>query len=72
MQVVVEADFNCGEVVVAAAEGEAFARKGGVGAGELGNDVVGGGGGLVIEVGEAVRDGDGVQGGAGVGEEGLW
>jgi hypothetical protein len=67
-----EADFDGGEEVVAAAEGERGARDGGVGFGEEVEDFVRGHGDLLREGGELGGDGDGAEGGAGGGEEGVW
>ena len=66
-----EADFDGGEVVVAAAEREAGAGDGGVGLGEEVEDLVGRHGDLLGERGELGGDGDGAEGGAGGGEEGV-
>ena len=71
MEGFVEADFDGGEVVVAATEGEAGAGDGGVGGGEAGEDVVWRHRSLMVEVIEGGRDGDGAEGGAGGGEEGV-
>ena len=70
-QIVVEADFDRGEIVVATAEGKAFARDGGVGTGELREEIIGRGRGLTSEADQAARNSNGVQGGTGVGEKGL-
>ena len=67
----VQADFDGGEVVVAATEGEAGRREGGVGGLEEADDLGGGHGDLLRELGEGGGDGDGVEGGAGEGEEGV-
>ena len=69
MEGLVEADFDGGEVVVAATKGEACAGDGGVGDGEAGEDVVGGHGCLMVEVVESGRNGDLANSGAGGGEE---
>jgi hypothetical protein len=66
-----EADFDGGEVVVAATEGERGAGDRGVGCGEEVEDFVRGHGDLLGERGELGGDGDGVEGGAGGGEEGV-
>ena len=55
----VQADFDGGEVVVAAAEGEAGGGVGGVGGLEEADDLVGWHGDLVVELGEDGGDGDG-------------
>jgi hypothetical protein len=65
------ADFDGGEVVVAAAEGEAVGREGGVALCEEFEDVGGRHGDLVVEAGELCGDGDGVDGLAGEVEEGV-
>ena len=67
----VQADFDGGEVVVAATEGEAGGGVGGVGGLEEADDLRGWHGDLVRELGEGGGDGDGVEGGAGEGEEGV-
>ena len=65
MELLVEAELDGGEVVVAAAEGEAFPGDGGVVAGEEVEDGRGGHGGLAVEAGELGGDGDAVRGAAG-------
>ena len=65
----VEADFDGGEEVVAAADGDAFGGERWVGAGEERDDFVGRHGGLRGEPRKRGRDGDGTVGGAGVVEE---
>jgi hypothetical protein len=64
----VEADFDGGEAVIAAAEGEA----GGVdevGLGEVKEELVRGCGGFLLQGREIGRDGEGVEGAAGEREE---
>jgi len=67
----VEADFDGGEVVVAATDGKAGRGDRGVGLGEEAADVVGRQGELLVDGGELVRDFDGVDGLAGEMEEGI-
>jgi len=67
----VEADLDGGEVVVAAADGEARGGDGGVRRLEEVDELVGGEGDLVVELGERRRDGDRFVGGAGESEEGV-
>jgi hypothetical protein len=68
----VEADFDGGEVVVATADGEARGGDRGVRRLEEVDELVGGEGDLVVELGERRRDSDRFVGGAGEGEEGVW
>jgi hypothetical protein len=65
------ADFDRGEVVVAAAEGEAVAGEGRVGPGEEADDLAGRHGDLAVEGGQLGWDGYGLDGLAGRGEEGI-
>ena len=65
------ADFDRGEVVVAAAEGEAVAGEGRVGPGEEADDFAGRHGDLVVKGGQLSWDGYGVDGLAGRREEGI-
>ena len=67
----VEADLDGGEVVVAAADGEARGGDGGVRCLEEVDELAGGEGDLVVEPGERWRDGDRFVGGAGESEEGV-
>jgi hypothetical protein len=67
----VEADLDCGEVVVAATDGEAGGGDGGVRALEEVDELVGCERDLVIELSESWRDGDCLVGGAGEREEGV-
>src|SRR5438552_13749676 len=61
----VEADFDGGEVVVAAGESEARSGDGGIGGGKEVNDLAGRHGDLMVEVGERGGNGHRVEGGAG-------
>ena len=63
------ADFDRGEVVVAATEGEAVAGEGRVGPGEEADDLAGRHGDLVVKGGQLSWDGYGVDGLAGRSEE---
>ncbi len=67
----VHADLDGCQIVVAAAEGEAVARKGWVGLAEEAEDFDGRHGDLVVERCQLGWDGDGVQGLASEGEEGV-
>lgn len=67
----VEADLDGGEVVVAAADGEAGGRYGRVRGLEEVDELSRGERDLMVELGECGRDGDGLEGGAGEGEEGV-
>ena len=58
----VEADFDCGEVVAAAAQGEAGAGDGRVGFGEEAEDLRGRERDLLVECGQGLRDLNGVEG----------
>ena len=69
MEVFVEADFDGGEVVVAATQGEVFAGEARIAGGEEGEDLFGRHGDLVGELGELWWNNDAVEGGAGEGEE---
>jgi hypothetical protein len=67
----VEADLDGGEVVVATADGEAGGGDGRVRRLEEIDELVGGEGDLVVELGERRWDGDRFVGGAGEGEESV-
>ena len=67
----VQTDFDGGEVVVAAAEGQRGVCDGGVGRGEEAEDLGRGHRDLPRELSERGWDGDGMEGGAGGGEEGV-
>lgn len=69
--VLVEADLDGGKVVVAAADREAGGGDRGVRSLEEVDELVGGEGDLVVELGERRRDGERFVGGAGEGEEGV-
>ena len=71
MELLGEADFDGGEVVVAATEREAGTWDRGVGSGEEAEDFGGWHGDLLGEQGELGGYGDGMEGGAGGGEEGV-
>jgi len=71
LQVLVEADFDGGEVVVAAADDEAFAGDTRVLNHEEIHDLVGRHGGLLRQSLKFLGDGDGFVCGAGGGEKGI-
>ena len=69
MERFVEADFDSGEVVVAAADGNGFAREAGIALGEETGDLAGRHGDLGVETGQLSGDPDGLIRGTGSGEE---